>query len=104
MHGERGYWHGVIFKMEFEWDERKAAANIKKHDVSFHEAGTVFDDPMAITFHDPEHSEIEHRFLTFGLSQSNRLLVVAHADRDRKVRIISARLMTRHERKIYEEG
>lgn len=67
--------------MEFEWDERKVAMNVKKHGVSFQEAGAVFGDPMAITFHDPEHSESEHRFLTFGLSQSNRLLVVAHTDR-----------------------
>ena len=90
--------------MEFEWDERKAATNLKKHNVSFHEAGTVFGDPMAITFHDPEHSENEHRFLTFVLSQSNRLLVVAHTDRGGKARIISARTMTKYERKIYEEG
>lgn len=91
--------------MQFEWDEKKAAKNLKKHGVSFHEAGTVFGDPMAITFHDPEHSEAkEHRFLTFGLSQSNWLVVVAHVERTQKVRIISARLMTKHERKIYEEG
>lgn len=90
--------------MEFEWDERKAATNVKKHGVSFHEAGTVFGDPMAITYHDPEHSETEHRFLTFGLSQSNRHLVVAHTDQGGKARIISARVMTKQERKIYEEG
>lgn len=90
--------------MEFEWDERKAATNLKKHGVSFHEAGTVFGDPMAITFPDPDHSVTEQRFVTFGLSQSDRLLVVAHTDRGRTIRIISARLMTRHERKIYEEG
>lgn len=90
--------------MEFEWDERKAKSNLKKHGVSFHEAGTVFGDPMAITFHDPDHSGVEQRFLTFGLSRSNRLVVVAHVDRAQKLRIISARLMTRLERKIYEEG
>jgi len=90
--------------MEFEWDERKATTNVKKHGVSFHEAATVFGDPMAITFHDPEHSETEYRLLTFGLSRSNRLLVVAHTGWGRKVRIISARLVTKHERKIYEEG
>lgn len=54
--------------MEFEWDDKKAAKNEKKHGVSFHEAATVFGDPMAITFNDPEHSTTEHRFLTFGLS------------------------------------
>jgi len=90
--------------MEFEWDERKAATNARKHGVSFHEASTVFGDSLAITFHDPDHSENEQRFLTFGLSQSSRPLVVTHVDRGRKVRIISARLMTRYERKIYEEG
>lgn len=89
--------------MEFEWDERKAAANAKKHGVSFHEGATVFGDPLAITFPDPDHSEDECRFVTFGLSLWSRLLVVAHTDRGGKVRIISARLMTRRERKIYEE-
>ena len=89
--------------MEFEWDDKKAAKNEKKHGVSFHEAATVFGDPMAITFNDPEHSKAEHRFLTFGLSQFNRLLVVAHTDRGDNIRIISARTMTKHERKIYYE-
>jgi len=84
--------------MTFEWDEKKAAANAKKHGVSFHEAATVFGDPLALTFSDPDHSENEYRFLTFGLSWSNRLLVVAHTDRGSKVRIISARPMTRHEK------
>ncbi len=90
--------------MRFEWDERKAAANEKKHGVSFHEAATVFGDPLAITFADPDHSENERRYVTFGMSRVDRLLVVAHADRERRIRIISARTMTRHERKIYEEG
>lgn len=89
--------------MQFEWDARKATANNKKHDVSFHEAATVFADSMAITFPDPDHSATEHRFVTFGLSQTNRLLVVAHTDRGRRIRIISARPMTKGERKIYEE-
>jgi len=90
--------------MRFEWDDRKAAANEKKHGVSFHEAATVFGDPLAITFADPDHSENERRYVTFGMSRVDRLLVVAHADRERRIRIISARTMTRHERKIYEEG
>lgn len=89
--------------MELEWDEQKATKNEKKHGITFHEAGTIFADPMAITFHDPEHSQDEHRFLTFGLSQFNKLLIVAHTDRNGKIRIISARAMTKHERKIYEE-
>jgi len=89
--------------MEFEWDDKKATKNKKKHGVSFHEAATVFGDPMARTFNDPEHSTTEHQFLTFGLSQFNQLLVVAHTDRGENIRIISAQTMTKHERKIYEE-
>lgn len=90
--------------MEFEWDEEKSIANRKKHSVSFHEAATVFGDPLAITFPDPDHSIGEHRFLTFGLSMMSRLLVVAHTERHGKTRIISARQATRHERTIYENG
>ena len=90
--------------LEFEWDDEKASSNVKKHGVKFDEAMTVFGDPLANTFPDPDHSENEHRFLTFGLSQSNRLLVVVHADRGEIVRIISARQMTRRERVLYEEG
>ena len=90
--------------MEFEWDERKAGANIKKHGISFHEAATVFGDPLAITFPDPDHSEEEDRSVTFGLSQSQQLLVVAHTNRGARTRVISARLMTRREKVIYAEG
>lgn len=90
--------------MIFEWDEKKTVANEKKHGVSFHEASTVFGDPLAITFNDPDHSSQEERYLTFGLSQSNKLLVVSHTQRSDRTRIISARPATRQERKIYEEG
>lgn len=90
--------------MEFEWDEKKADTNRKKHGVSFHEAATVFGDPLAITFSDPDHSIREHRFLTFGHSRMNRLLVVVHTERHGKTRIISSRPATRHERTIYENG
>ncbi len=90
--------------IEFEWDERKAAVNSGKHGVSFHEAATVFGDQLALTFADPDHSDQEDRFITFGLSESGRLLLVSHTDRGHKVRIISARLATARERKIYEEG
>lgn len=90
--------------MNFEWDPKKAAVNTKKHGVSFEEAATVFGDPLALTFPDPDHSENEHRFLTFGVSKNNHLLVVAHTGRDSITRIINARLMTKHERKIYEES
>lgn len=90
--------------MEIEWDARKAAANEKKHGVSFQEAGTVFGDPLAITYPSPDHAQSEHRAITFGMSRYHRLLVVAHTERNGKIRIISARLMTKHERNIYEEG
>jgi uncharacterized protein len=90
--------------MEFEWDSRKSDINLKKHGVSFHEASTVFGDPIAITFNDPDHSIGEHRFLTFGCSRINHLLAVVHTERHGKTRIISARRATRRERKIYEDG
>ncbi len=90
--------------MEFEWDPEKAEANEQKHGVSFHEGASVFGDPLAITFPDPDHSDEEERYLTFGLSKFNRLLVTSHTERRDKTRIISARLLTRQERTIYEEG
>ena len=90
--------------MEFEWDPKKAEASKRKHKVSFHEGASVFGDPLAITFTDPDHSEDEERYITFGLSIQRRLLVVSHAGRGNKTRIISVRRMSRKERKIYEEG
>ena len=90
--------------MEFEWDPDKAAVNETKHGVTFLEAATVFGDPLAITFADPDHSVNEQRYLTFGLSRLDRLLVVSHTDREGRHRIISARVMTRPGGKIYEEG
>ncbi len=88
--------------MEFEWDPKKADRNKKKHGVTFHEGASVFGDPLAITFTDPDHSEDEERCITFGLSTQKRLFVVSHADRGNKTRIISVRLMA--QRKIYEEA
>jgi uncharacterized protein len=90
--------------MIFEWDEAKAATNQRKHKVSFEEASTVFADDFALTGRDPDHSVEEHRFITFGLSDKNRLLVVSHTDRGSKIRIISARPATRSERKLYENS
>ncbi len=90
--------------MEFEWDPKKSELNRKKHGISFHDAARVFSDPLAITFPDPDHSQSEHRFLTFGHSKGNLLLVVVHTDRNGKTRIISARRATRYERTIYENG
>jgi len=90
--------------MRFEWDPKKAATNLKKHRVTFQEAATVFGDPLAVTFQDPDHSGKEERQMTFGLSIQKRLIVVAHTERKDRTRIISARLMDRKERVIYEEG
>jgi uncharacterized protein len=90
--------------MEIVWDTRKAAANLKKHKVSFEEAGTVFADPLAVTGSDPDHSVRELRWITFGESVRGRLLVVAHTDEGDIIRIISARPATRREKRLYEEG
>jgi uncharacterized DUF497 family protein len=88
----------------FEWNEEKANANARKHGVTFHEAATFFGAPLAVTFADPDHSVEEQRFLTFGVSRFDRRVVVSHADCGERVRIISARIMTRAEKRIYEEG
>ena len=90
--------------MKFSWDPKKAAANLKKHGVSFEEASTVFHDTLSITGSDPDHSGEEQRFITFGNSSQDRLLIVAHTDEGETIRMISARLVTRQERRIYEEG
>jgi uncharacterized DUF497 family protein len=90
--------------VNFEWDPDKAALNRRKHRVSFHEAATVFGDPLAITYQDPDHSILEQRFITVGMSSSGRVLIVAHMDRDENIRIINARKTTPGERKHYEEN
>jgi uncharacterized DUF497 family protein len=92
--------------MEIDWDPNKAANNLKKHKVSFEEAATVFGDPLSITVPDPDHSWEEDRYLTVGTSDQGRLLIVAHTEGEgsEHIRIISARPLTRRERKAYEEG
>lgn len=91
--------------LKFEWDVAKADANLRKHGVSFEQASTVFGDPLAYTFADPDHSMREARLLTIGQTHDKRLLVVvAHAERGRGIRIISARRATRRERGIYEQA
>ena len=90
--------------MIFEWDAGKNQLNIEKHDVSFSEASTVFGDPLALTFADPNRSIEEVRFLTIGISKRGRSLIVSHTERGRKTRVISARKTTRLERKLYEKG
>ena len=87
----------------FEWDDAKAAGNLKKHRVSFDEAVSVFGDSQAITFVDTEHSESEDRSRTYGISSKGRLLVVVHTERKNYVRIISARKATKYEKSIYEQ-
>jgi uncharacterized DUF497 family protein len=89
--------------LEFEWDLRKAAANLAKHGVSFGEAATVFGDPLGRIVSDPRHSSDEERFVMLGLSQDRRLLAVMYVDRREVIRIISARLATGYERRNYEE-
>lgn len=90
--------------MKFEWDEEKAASNLRKHGVSFEEASTVFADDLSLTGDNPDHSHGEHRLVTFGVSSVGRLLVVSHTERAGHIRIISARPATRAERKFYEES
>lgn len=89
--------------MEFEWHSNKALSNLVKHNVSFNEASTVFGDPLSLTFPDPDHSDDESRYITIGESTQGRLLIISHTDRGQRIRIISARTVTRRERKIYED-
>jgi uncharacterized DUF497 family protein len=89
----------------YEWDPIKAAANVKKHRVTFEEAASAFLDPAALTFWDPDHSDDEEREITIGRSTRRRVLFIAHAARaEGCVRIISARRATRQEQRQYEEG
>ena len=90
--------------MHFEWDPKKAASNHHKHGVTFEEATSALRDVFSATGHDPDHSEDEERFVTFGISSQGRLLPVLHTDRGNAIRIISARLATNFERQIYEES
>ena len=89
--------------IQFEWDQSKAKSNLQKHRVSFPEAASVFHDPLSITIYDPDHSDEEHRYIPIGASLAGRILMVAHTDHGDTVRIISARGLTRAERKAYEE-
>lgn len=86
-----------------EWDDDKAQSNLIKHGVSFEEAATVFEDPVAITFNDQEHSETEERFVTIGYSAQLRALLVINTEREDNIRIISARKTTPSERKLYDQ-
>jgi uncharacterized DUF497 family protein len=90
--------------MRFEADPAKAARNLKKHKVSFEEAASVLGDSMAYTFPDPDHSVGEERWLTFGMSRMGRILAIIYTERRDTIRLISARVATKHERCIYEES
>jgi uncharacterized DUF497 family protein len=91
-------------KPNFEWDPEKERKNIRKHEVSFEEASSIFEDPLFITVIDEEHSTNEERYITIGLSSRNRLLLIAHTERNDRIRIISARKATKNEEKFYKEA
>ena len=88
----------------FDWNPEKARINLQKHQVDLEEASTIFDDPQFITFLDEEHSAEEERYITIGLSNKNRLLMVAHTELENTIRIISARKATKNEEKFYQEA
>ena len=89
--------------LTFEWDEKKADENLKKHGVSFDEAKTVFNDPFSVTIYDPDHSNDEQRYIDIGLSLKGRLIVVSYCERGETIRLISSRKATRKEQRYYEE-
>ncbi len=89
-------------KPNFEWDEKKAKSNIKKHGVTFDEAMTVLQDEFSLTIHDIAHSTTEDRFVDIGLSSSGQVLVVIYTERGNNIRILSCRKATTQERKVYE--
>jgi uncharacterized DUF497 family protein len=88
----------------YEWDPTKAKVNLRDRGVSFEEAATVFVDPLAVTYPDPDHSDEENREITIGHSVKQRILFVSHCQRGDHIRIISSRKATRKERKQHEEG
>jgi uncharacterized protein len=90
--------------MKFEWDPAKDRTNRARHGFSFEEAATVFGDPLAMSWHDPDHSIEEYRMLTLGYTERQRLVIVAHTERDDRIRIISARAATAAERRLYESA
>jgi len=90
--------------VEFQWNPTKAAVNLNKRRLGFQEAATVLQDPLSTTFPDEAHSTEERRFVTIGVSEQGRVLVVAHTERNDTIRLISARRATRRERAFYEQG
>jgi len=90
--------------LTFEWDPHKARTNLAKHGFTFEEAATIFSDSASLTIPDPEHSLAEERYVTIGKAFAGKLLVVVHTDRGDNIRIISARVASRRERKFYEKN
>lgn len=90
--------------MQFVWDDTKAKPNSEKHGITFAEATMVFSDSFALTFDDVAHSVLEQRWITFGMINGKRYVVVCHTEGDLVIRIISAREMTKSERLLYEQG
>jgi uncharacterized DUF497 family protein len=90
--------------MKIEWDPEKAKSNLRKHGISFEEAATALSDPMAATGADPDHSITEERYVTFGVSEIGRIVVVSHTEEHETIRIISARKASKGEKELYEEG
>ena len=88
----------------FEWDDKKAETNLRKHNISFEEASTVFGDDLSITIEDPLHSQDENRYILIGQSVHSRTLVVIHLEKTDSIRIISARRATKKEKRFYEES
>ena len=91
-------------RLKFAWDETKAKSNLRKHNVSFDEARSVFFDENAQDGYDQEHSLAEDRFIMVGLSEQSRVLVLHHCHRNDEIRIISARKATNKEIQYYKEG
>jgi len=90
--------------LQFEWDNKKANTNNRKHGITFEEASTAFADELSITIDDPLHSEEEDRLILIGVSKQFKTLVVVHVEKRETIRIISARKATKHEQKFYEEN
>jgi len=90
--------------MKIEWDPEKAKSNLKKHGISFEEAATALSDPMAASGIDPDLSITEERYVSFGVSEKGRLVVVSHTEKHETIRIISARKASKGEKELYEEA
>ncbi len=91
-------------KSGFEWDDKKAKANLKKHKVSFEDATAIFNDPLMITYPDVQHSDEEDRYIGIGATDKGTILVVVHVDKEKVIRLISCRKAAASERRRYEES